>query len=167
MANCRSKSDAEERDVFLGSILFALNPEISIKHSDNKNLPDTLQLEIDRSKYLWQKNPLGLNGLMFARKPRRYLFLMTWYICASIQCCLIILKYSRDIPGCGFRQYKPNNLVCYIHLYVPVVTSSWRSLSVLGYTVILVDGRPKRSPSWRLSPTLTHWNSHAYLFPGA
>ena len=59
------------------SMLFALNTEISIKHSNNKNYSDTLLLERDYFKELWWKSPhdidlsrvikgLGFPSLTFA-----------------------------------------------------------------------------------------------------
>ena len=61
---CRPRSDAAECGIWSGSVLCALNTGIPIKHSYNKNQPDTLLLEIDLSKELWQMNPLDVNGLI-------------------------------------------------------------------------------------------------------
>ena len=38
---CRPRSDAAEHGVWSGSTLFALSSEVSSKHDNNKNLPDT------------------------------------------------------------------------------------------------------------------------------
>ena len=51
-----------ECSIWSGSTLFALNPRISLNHSNNKNEQDTLLLEIDRSKELWEKRPFDVNG---------------------------------------------------------------------------------------------------------
>ena len=37
----RPRSDTADRGVWSGSILFALSSDISTKHGNNKNLPDT------------------------------------------------------------------------------------------------------------------------------
>ena len=48
--------------LYPGSAGLGLNTGVS-KHTNNKNEPESLLLEIDQSKELWYKSPLNVNGL--------------------------------------------------------------------------------------------------------
>ena len=60
---CRSKSEAADWAVWLGSTLFTLSLKISTKHDSKKTYQTPLIYEMDLSKELWKKSSLGINGL--------------------------------------------------------------------------------------------------------